>query len=105
MRAHKNALGLLTFFEGLLVRVVVRDESDAVIFIVVNRVVVHVSGKAHDEEGLLTLAKEEDANRSVSRLADVDHVLIRVDTHPIAVEKEIDCRKVIVALAHDVAIC
>ena len=55
--AGKGALRLVALLERGLFRVLVRSESDAIICLIMDGIVVHVGWKAHDEERLLSLTK------------------------------------------------
>ena len=69
-----------------------------------NRVVIHVDWKTHDEEGCITLTEKQDANRAILRLTDVHDVVFGVDCEPLGSEEEVDDGEVIVTLRDDIAI-
>ena len=69
-----------------------------------HRIVIHIDGKAHNYEGLLTLAQKKDTNGTVLALADINHIFTGVHAEPLTVEKEKECWEVAVTLCHNITL-
>jgi len=79
-------------------------EPDSSIGVVVDAVIVHVEGQAHNDEGRLARAKEKQADGSVLGCTCIYHVVGGLHCDPFVVEKEMDGWEVVVTLAEHVAL-
>ena len=79
-----------------------RYEANPTVRLIMNCIVIHVQGQAHDEEGLLPLSKQQYTNGSILKITDINHILFWLDTDPFVSKHEVEYREVVVALGHNI---
>lgn len=75
----------------------VRHKAQSSLRIVVHSVVIHEQRQSHDEEICVALGHQEDTDRPVLLIANVDEVLVRLNGDPLVVKHEVDSGEVGVA--------